>query len=198
MAVQSVCAKIVNGLDLSCTPPTRKYYQQAVIINKGDIASYTITPPDAEAESCDYKVVFELEEGATGYRITGPEAGSSIFGSFDKSRSDLGFPQYVHNVQILMAGISEAVKCLLDGLDKGSFVVALQLKDGTVEIYGIENGITTGDYTYDIQGGGGGTPILLSSLEDAPEKYLPLVYEAAVPGQETADFDSAFENVASA
>lgn len=192
MAVLNLCAKLVNGLDISCNAPVRKYYQQAVIINKTDIASYVITPPDPEIPSCDYKVTFQLNPGTTGYRIIGSQAGSSFFGSFDKTRSDLGYPQYVHNTSILIAGITEEVKCILDSLDKGLFVVALQLQDGTVEIFGIVNGLTTGDYTYDIQGGGGGTAILLSSLENAPETRLPLVYESAVPGQENEDFDDAF------
>ena len=82
---------------------------------------------------------------------------------------------------MLAGGVSEAVKCILDSIDKGSFVAAFQLGDGTVEILGIENGLTTGDYTYDVQGGGGGTAVVLSSLEDAPERYLPLIYESAVP-----------------
>lgn len=192
MAVQSICAKLFNNLDGSCIAPVRKYYQQAVIINKTDIESYTVTTADVDTETCNYKVTFDLKAGTTGYRISGIEAGSSFFGSFDKSRSDLGYPQYIHNTSILVAGVSEEVKCILDSLDKGSFVVALQLTDGTVEIYGIENGLTTGDYTYDVQGGGGGTPIVLSSLEDAPERYIPLIYESGVPGQENEDFDDAF------
>lgn len=192
MAIQSLCAKLFNGLDVSCDAPVRKYYQQAVIINKSDIDDYTITLPNAETEECDYKVTFELKAGKTGYRILGAEAGSSFYGSTDKSRSDLGYAQYIHNVGILVAGVTEDVKCILDSLDKGSFVVALQLKDGTVEIYGIVNGLTTGDYSYNIQEGGGGTQIILSSLEDAPESNLPLIYESAVPGQENEDFDDAF------
>src|SRR5690606_14160736 len=192
MAIQSLCAKLFNGLDVSCDAPVRKYYQQAVIINKSDIDDYTITLPNAETEECNYKVAFELKAGTTGYRILGAEAGSSFYGSTDKSRSDLGYAQYIHNVGILVAGVTEEVKCILDSLDKGSFVVALQLKDGTVEIYGIVNGLTTGDYSYNIQEGGGGTQIILSSLEDAPESNLPLIYESAVPGQETEDFDDAF------
>src|SRR5690606_7070245 len=192
MAVQSLCARLFNSLDVSCNAPTRKYYQQAVIINKSDIESYTITLPDAETETCNYKVEFELGAGKTGYRISGAQAGSSFYGSFDKTRSDLGYAQYIHNTGILIAGVTEEVKCILDSLDKGSFVVALQLKDGTVEIYGIVNGLSTGDYSYNIQEGGGGTQILLSSLEDAPESNLPLVYESAVPGQESTDFDDAF------
>ncbi len=192
MAITSLCAKLFNSLDVSCVAPVRKYYQQAVIINKTDIEAYTITLPDADVETCAYKVEFALKDGATGYRISGAEAGSSFYGSFDKSRSDLGYAQYIHNTSILVTGVSEEVKCVLDSLDKGSFVVALQLKDGTVEVYGIVNGLTTGDYSYNIQEGGGGTPILLSSLEDAPESNLPLIYESAVPGQENEDFDDAF------
>lgn len=192
MAIQSLCAKLVNGADYSCDAPVRKYYQQAVIINKSDIADYTLALPDAETGDCEYTVTFELNAGTTGYRILGAEAGSSFYGSFDKSRSDLGYAQYIHNVGILVAGISEDVKCLLNSLDKGSFVVAMQLKDGTVEIFGMVNGLTTGDYSYNIQEGGGGTQIILSSLEDAPEANLPLVYESSVPGQENEDFDDAF------
>jgi hypothetical protein len=193
MAIQSLCAKIFNGLDVSCVKPVSKYYQQAVIINKSDIASYTITLPDEETEECAYTVVFELNPGATGYRIIGAEAGSSFYGSVSKTRSDPGgYAQYVHNVGIFMAGLSEESKCILSGLDKGSFVIALQAKDETVEIFGIVNGLTTGDYEYNIQEGGGGTQIILSSLEDAQEGSLPLIYESAVPGQETEDFDDAF------
>ena len=114
------------------------------------------------------------------------------YGSHDKTRSDLGFAQYIHNVGILIAGVSEEVKCVLDSLDKGSFVVALQWKDGTVEIFGFVNGLTTGDYSYNVQEGGGGTQIILSSLEDAPENNLPLIYKSAVADQETLDFDAAF------
>jgi len=198
MAVESICAKLVNGLDLSCVSPPRKYYQQAVIINKSDIDSFTITPPDAETETCNYKVEFTLKEGATGYRIQGIEAGSSFFGNFDKSRSDLGYPQYLHRVQVLIAGITEAAKCILDALDKGTFVAVLQLTDGTVEVYGIENGLSSADYTYDVQANSGGSVVALQSLETAPETYIPLVYESATPGNETIDFDDAFANPASA
>lgn len=194
MAVLNLCAKLVNGLDVSCESPVRKYYQQAVLINKTDIEDYTITPPAPEYDQCNYTVTFELGSGTTGYRIIGPQGGSSFFGSVEKSRNDLGYPQYLHVPSILIAGVTEEVKCILDSLDKGSFVVAMQLTDGTVEIFGMENGLTTGDYTYDIQGGGGGTAIVLSSLEDAPERYLPLIYESDTPGNEGIDFDDAFAN----
>jgi len=194
MAIETICALLSGGNDASCLAPARKYHQQAVLINKSDIDPATVTISSPAGVTCNYNVEFSLKAGKTGYKFLGPAAGSNFLGSYDKSRSDLGFPQYKQNAQILIAGVTEAAKCILDSLDKGSFVVALQLLDGTVEIYGIGNGLTTGDYTYDIQGGGGGTPVLLSSLDDAPENYLPFVYNPGVGGDANADFDDNFNN----
>lgn len=194
MAVTSICALLANGYDGSCVDLPRKYFQQAVFINKTDIdlASITYTLPDAETGACNYTVAFDLKAGKTGYRITGAENGNAFFGSFDKSTSDNGYVQYIHNVQIFLGGLTEESKCILSALDKGSFVVALQLSNGTVEIFGIGSGLSTGDYTYNIVEGAGGSVIVLSSLEDSPESRLPLIYESAVPGQENEDFDDAF------
>ena len=195
MSTQSTCATLSAGRDGSCNAPVRKFDQCAVIINKDDILSYTENTPNGA--QCDFNVEFTLKEGKTGYSVTGPEAGSSFFGSFDKARGDLGYAEYIHNASILMSGIDEAGNCILDALDKGKFVVALRLTDGTVVIYGIVNGLTTGDYTYDPQAGGGGAPILLSSLADAPEARVPYIYKSATENGESADFDALFANTAS-
>lgn len=195
MAVTSICGTLKAGLDLSCNPPVRKYYQQAVIINKSDIATFTINPPTIS--TCAYSVEFTLKEGKTGYRISGGENGSTFKGMFAKAVNDTtGLVEYTHTAQLLIAGVDAATKCILDALDKGSYVVALQIGT-TIEIFGIQNGLTTGDYTYDVQEGGGGAAIPLQSREDAPEGYLPLVYESAVPGSEVADFDAEFANTGS-
>lgn len=201
MALASVCGVLLDGQDQSCTPPKRRYYQQVVVINKSDIdpASVVKSLTDYESPSpvCEYGVSFSLKEGKTGHRFSGIEAGSSYFGTFDKTRSDFGYPQYIHNANLLVVGADAASKCVLSALDKGSYVVAYQFADGTVEIYGFDNGLATGDYSYDIQGGGGGSAVILSSLENAPENDLPYVYISAVPGQEGADFDSNFANTGS-
>ena len=200
MAVIPLCARLLSGQDASCTPLKRRYFQQAVVINKTDIEDYTITLTDFDSETptCAYNVEFTLKEGATGYRFSGGENGSTFFGRYNKTLSELGgLPQYAHEVQMLVVGADEAAKCILSGLDKGSYVVALQFSDGTVEIYGMENGLSTGDYTYSIQENGGGTAVILSSNETTPESHLPLVYKSAVPGEEGADFDAAFANPAS-
>jgi hypothetical protein len=195
MAITSICGTLKAGLDLSCVAPTRRYYQQAVIINKADIETITVNPPTAE--TCAYTVEFSLKDGKTGYRILGGANGSTFKGMFAKSVNDTtGIVEYIHTAQLLIAGVDAATKCVLDALDKGSYVVALQIGN-TVEIFGIQNGLTTGDYTYDVQEGGGGAAIPLQSREDAPEGYLPLVYESAVPGSEVADFDDMFANTGS-
>lgn len=198
MATTSLCGTLKNGQDASCVAPARRFYQQAVVINLADIDQTTvvITTPTAEAPDCAYNVEFSLKEGKTGFRFVGSEAGSTYKGYFDKTTSDLGYPQYKHNGQILVVGSTEESKCVLDSLSKGKYAIAYQFTDGTVEIYGFQNGLTTGDFTYDVQEGGGGTPIVLSSLDTAPENFVPLVYKSGTEGGETADFDANFENEA--
>ncbi len=193
MATTSPCGLLANGQDASCITPTRRYFQQAVVINKTDILDYTITVPTAEDPECVYTVAFTLKEGKTGYLFAGSENGSVYKGYFDKSTSDLGQPQYIHNVQMLVVGADEQSKCVLDSLGRGSYVVAMQLGN-TIEVFGMESGLVAGDYTYDLQEGGGGTPIVLSSLEVAPEGRVPFVYVSATPGDEVTDFDALFAN----
>lgn len=198
MAITSNCALLLAGQDSACEAPARKFWQQAVVINKQDIdpssVEVTRTDFDSETPTCAYNVQFSLKDGKTGFSFIGPETGTSFFGSFDKSLSDLGHVQYIHNSSMLVVGNTESAMCILDSLSKGLFVVAFQYTDGTVVIYGLENGLTAQDFTYDPQAGGGGQAIVLSSLENAPERYLPLIYKSEIPGNETADFDSAFAN----
>jgi len=190
MAQESICAKLISGYDADCVSSARRYYQQAVVINKSDIQAFSITMPSEDR--CEYFVQFALKPGTTGYLFRGASAGSSFLGSYSKSRSDLGQPQYTHNVQLLVLGVTQDSKCILDALDKGLYVVALQLTDGTVEIFGMEHGLTTGDYDYNVQEGGGGSIINLQSLDVAPENKLPVVYQSETSGGEEADFDSLF------
>lgn len=197
MAIFSRCAELLNGQNTVCEAPKRRYFQQVVLINKADIEDYEIIRTDFDAENpvCAYSVSFSLKEGKTGYRFTGPETGSGYFGTVDKSVSGLGFVQFIHNANIVLMGASEEAKCILDSLSRAGVVAAYQFSDGTVEIYGIENGLTAQDFTYDVQGGGGGSAIILSSNELSPENYLPLIYKSTSPGSESEDFDSNFANI---
>lgn len=192
MATSNICAELQDGFDLSCIRNlVKKYAQEAVIINYNDIDHNVSVPSGIDGETCDYTVQLTLKPGKTGVRVKLPGSGSSIKGFTAKSKDDNSFVQYLHQVQILAAGVTAAQKCILDKLDHGSYVVAVQAGT-TVEIYGLQNGLSTGDYTLDIAEGGGATLIVLQSDENAQESFLPLVYKPQTGGDAVADFDELF------
>lgn len=195
MATYNACAELKKGQDTSCLSPKRRYIQQSVVINYGDIDRKTIVYTDPTAPSvCAYSVQFSLKTGKTGYLFRGSENASSFKGYADKANSEnFGNPEYIHHSQIPIVGVDENAKCILSSLDKGSYVVAMQFSDNTIEIFGLENGMKTDDYTYDPQEGGGGGLIVLSSREFSPEGMLPVVYKSLVEGGEIADFDDLFK-----
>ena len=195
MANTAICAELDGVVDLSCIKSlVKKYFQEIVIINFNDI-DRTASVINQAGALCDYSVSMVLKAGKRGVMLKLPENGNTIRGSYAKSTSDLGFIQYLQTVQILIAGVTKEIKCILDKLDRGRFVVAAQLADGTVEIYGYENGLTTGDYTFDLVEGGGGAKIPLQSKEAEQESMLPLIYKPAVPGSENADFNEQFSQI---
>ena len=195
MANIAICAELDGEVKLSCIRTlVKKYFQEIVIINFNDI-DRTASVINQSGALCDYSVSMVLKAGKKGVMLKLPENGNTIRGSYAKSTSDLGFIQYLHTVQILIAGVTKEIKCILDKLDRGRFVVAAQLADGTVEIYGFENGLTTGDYTFDLVEGGGGAKIPLQSKEAEQETLLPMVYKSAVPGSENADFNEQFSQI---
>lgn len=201
MALPSICAQLKDGLDLSCSRPTGKYYQQVVLMNYSDINPETVVAPWLEdyptAEDCQYFVQFELENGATGFRFTFPERSTSVFGTADYDNSEQGYPTFIHNLNMLVASATEAQKCILDAILKGSFVAAAQLYNGVVEIYGLQYGLYAQAVTIDGQTNAGATPIILSSIEGSEENFLPLVYKPQVGGDAIADFDDNFANTGS-
>lgn len=194
MAVSTTCGKLKNGLDTACKPLTRKYYQQAVVINKNDIDTKTINKGCSEG-STKYEVEFTLKSGEKGFRFLGSENGNVFLGRYSKAMNDdNGHVEYTHEVQMFIGGIDEETKCVLSSLDQGRYVVAMQAMDGKVEIFGIRNGMTTDDYDYSIAENGGGAAVVLHSQENSPEADLPLIYSAGSSGDEGADFDDGFEN----
>lgn len=193
MATTSICAKLNKGQDISCVSSiVKKYYQEAVVINHSDV-NFNLTgaiQKDCTAGSEKYGVKLTLKSGAKGYRFKSIEGGTAVVGSYDKGKTEVGFPQYLHKVQIPVTGVNAEAKCILDALDKGSFLIALQAKDGTVEIYGFENGMGTADYTRNITENGGVTLLTLQSNDDNQESHSPLLHIAT---DVNADFDSLFE-----
>lgn len=191
MAVTSVCGQLNRGQDLSCPNLAKKYFQQAIVINRQDIENYQV---QIDSTKNEFYVSFNLKKGKTGYLFRGKEAGSSFFGSADKSTTEQGMIQYLHKTNLILQTADVEGKLSQHELDNGSFLVALQLTNNTVEIYGMEFGMSTADYTLDLQANGGVNTVVLQSFENSQENYLPLIYQSEVEGSENADFDSLFEN----
>lgn len=186
------CETLRAGLDLSCGNIVKKYYQQAVLVNRDDILNKLILTSTLSIEDiydCRHRVAFNLKENKNGFLFSTSENSSSIFGVVEKSIVQ-GIPQYLHSVTILVLGVSEAVKCVLKQLDYADYFVALQLYDGTVEIYGFEFGMTTDNYTYDPMNSEGGAIIKLKSNSEALEDELPFIYDG-----DSTDFDNLFADV---
>lgn len=184
--------KLRAGLDLTCGNIVKKYYQQAILVNREDILNKRILTSTLSIEdvySCRHKVAFNLKTGKSGFLFSASENSSSIFGVVEKSIVQ-GIPQYLHSVTIIVLGVSEVVKCVLKQLDYADYFVALQLYDGTIEIYGFEFGMTTDNYTYDPMNSDGGAIIKLKSLGDALEDELPFIYDG-----DSVDFDNLFADV---
>ena len=194
MANTAICAEIDGEIDLSCIRNLpKKYFQEVVLINYNDIDRTASVLGDFDGVTCDYTVQMVLKEGKKGVMFKIPETSGSIFGTTAKSTVEVtGLPQYLHLVQILAMGISSEIKCLLDKLGRGKYIVAAQLADGTVEIYGWENGVSAGDYTIDLAAGGGASVVPLQSKDTEQESMLPLIYKPQTGGSANADFNEQF------
>lgn len=162
------CKELLRGHDVSCEFPTRKYYQQLVLVNLDDVNQVAYDISDVS-----HSIVFNLVTGAKGFRYMGNENGSLYSASFSKTTKK-GQPFYNHSVNLPVIGVSIETKLVLKELDLSNYFAAIQFKDGTIEIYGFENGLKTNDYTYETQNGLGGIGITLSSRYD--EEEIPYVY----------------------
>lgn len=195
MANTAICAEITGEIDLSCIRGlVKKYFQEVVIINYNDV-DRVASILNTDGAACDYSVSMVLKAGKKGVMLKLPDNGSTVKGTFSKTTSDIGYVQYSHMANILLAGVSAEIKCTLDKLDRGRYIIAAQLSDGQVELFGYEKGLTTGDYTWDIVEGGGGTVIPMQSKEGEEETLQPLLYKSAVVGGEGADFNEQFAQI---
>lgn len=200
---ESICGKIYKGQDSSCEVQQKGHEQEIVVMNYSDLDTLEVERECTDEDS-KYRVKFTLKQGASGVKFIGPVGGNMMKGTFDKTRADNGLVEYQHMAHILMAGINEEQKCILDALDKGRAFIAVKIRNykrntpaglnEAIEIYGIGQGLVTADYTYDLTENGGLVDITLNSQEGAFENNLPYIYESEVSGQEITDFDALFAN----
>ena len=189
------CVRLVNGQNSACGSYVRKYYQQAVLINKKDVEEYLILLPIFDglpSKFCRYRLSFKLFENRRGIRFTAAETGNIINGSFSRSLKE-NIPQYRHLVQLPLFGVSQEAKCILHQLDYSEYFAVLQTYDNQIEVFGFENGLEPEDYEFNIQNSGGNI-MALSSIPDALEDTQPLIYKNAT-NTEVEDFDNDFGDI---
>lgn len=162
------CTKLFMEQDLSCYDGHRKYYQQLVLVNLEDVNEVVYNVDDN-----NHSIAFNLNENTTGYRYRGNENASVYSASFSKSTRK-GQPLYTHTVRLPIVGVGTTTKLILKQLDLSDYFAAIQFRDGTIEIYGFENGLTTQDYTFEAQNGMGGVEIVLESKHE--EEHPPYIY----------------------
>lgn len=194
------CGILNKGQDNACPTLQKGYVQEVKLANFADIDTYTITK-DCDVSS-KHRVALTLKTGATTYSFTGNQRGTSIRSWYSKTSDDNGYPMYTHHVQIVITRVTEEQKCILKALDNGLFVAFTKLRNydnanandiqEAIEVYGFGNGLSTGDYDYNIAETGGVTLIDLTSQEGMEESDIPFMYASATPGSEIEDWESDF------
>lgn len=176
------CKTLLHEQDTSCMSVFQKYYQQIVLVNLDDVNEVVYDVTDN-----NHAIAFNLHDGTTGYRYRGNENVSLYSASFSKSDFK-GQPLYSHQVNLPVIGVGVTTKLILKELDLANYFAAIQFRDGTVEIYGFENGLKTNDYDFEAQNGMSGIGLTLSSKFD--EETVPYVY-----GGNSVDFDNKFGDI---
>ena len=186
-----ICNTLRGGQDLSCAIPEYIPFQEAKLINKSDIEEATIS---VDCETDEYNVDFKLKPGKKAFAFIASVNGNHVRGIDSLVRNDKGYAMWNHAMHFLFAGVDEASTCQREALAKGSIVGAIKYNDGTVKIYGLENGMASEEYDYDLVEEEGLFPMVLSSLEGRSERYLPLVFNPS-EGDAEAIFDNDFQEL---
>lgn len=193
------CITLYKGQDSTCQTYANKYFQQAVLINKKHVKAFEVnrgvgTDISFPDEISKNNIRFQLLEGERGILFRGNERGDSFNAMWSMEREDY-IPQYIHEVQLPIFGVKESTKVILKSLDESEYFAAVQYRDGTVEIFGFDNGLKTDSYDFEPQGNGGGSIIELISSENGMEDDPPYVYVPIGDNTATEDFDNLFEDI---
>lgn len=182
------CEKLRNGLKI-CDSGVKNYEQSVVLINRADVLNSQILTSTVDVNdnyNCRYGIAFNLKPNLKGFSYSITENSDVIFGTYEMSRKE-NIPQYKHSVTLPIVGTSQSIKCILKQIDNSDYFAALRLKDGTIEIYGFEFGLTNDTYNYDVQNSDGGAILKLTSNSESFEDELPFIYLG-----NSIDFDNLF------
>jgi len=177
-----ICERLTRNIDNRCGSPARKFEQRLVLIPYDDILSYVIDTSN-DNHSAEF---YLLPTYSGGHHIVSNANGDNISASFNMSR-DENIPRYTHTVNFPIIGIEGKVMNALRKIDATKYVAVLRFGDGTIKIYGLENGLKSTGYSYTPQSRSGGGRISLKS--DFTESFQPFEYSG-----DKGNFDNDFNN----
>src|SRR5699024_3413532 len=105
-----------------------------------------------------HRVYFKLKDNKKGFSFENIATSDQVFGVCEKKETD-NFPEYKHKLNFIFTGLNESDKQLLLSFNLSNYFGAICYTDGTVEIYGFENGLKANDYSIDYQNNGWVAPI---------------------------------------
>jgi len=177
-----ICEKLSRNIDNQCASPARKWEQRVALIPYDDITNYTL---DASGDNHSADIFLNLNYNGGHHIVTSANA-SSINASFTMSR-DENIPRYSHSVTFPIIGVDNLQMSSLRQIDATKYVAFVRFSDGTIKIFGLENGLKSTGYSYTPQSSSGGGSITLKS--DYTEAFQPLVYSG-----NPSNFDNDFNN----
>lgn len=200
MACTDVCAVVLNDLLYDCdNKPTGGIVQTAKLINKCDIEAGDWTLNRAmDGLTCTHTIQYSGLDPVTlnAKTIQGIPGKRLLNASFSSSNTDYGW-YWTHIVNLFSLGLTREGLCNLKAFGAGAEVVVIieQNFKGTSNqdaflVYGWDNGLKLGDFTYDANENNGNSIIPLTSLEPDLEPFPPMVLFNTDYATTKAFFDS--------
>ena len=204
------CEDLINGYGVGCSNDQRLFIQKLVLINKSSVLEYLVRKSSIDIENnynCAHDIVFRLKENESGKLISQIDNARNVSGTHERSE-DLNVSEWNHSVSFIVQGYNESLICFLNNLNVAHYFAAAMLTDGTVIIYGFDNGLRPNNYSVDLQGNNGVTNIKLETAKGEEEQEQPYIYKslnstpesdfnnlfADIPAFEFGDFNNDFNN----
>lgn len=187
------CEDLIRGYSVGCTNDQRLFVQKLVLINKSNVLEYFVRKSSVDIEdnfNCNHNIVFRLNEGEKGKLISQIDNARNVFATHERSE-DSNISEWLHSVNFIIQGYNESLICFLNNLNVAHYFAAAMLTDGTVIIYGFDNGLRPNNYSVDLQGNNGVTNIKLETSKGEEEQEQPYIY-----GGNISDFDNLFQDIA--
>lgn len=190
-----LCEDILNGYNSGCENNQRRFVQKIVLLNKSDILEYKILKSRLDINgglNIDHSIYFRLKDGKKGISVTNIHNGYNVNGTWDFSENDYS-QNYTHSIKFITTGYNDSLAYFLSVINTALYFATLCMSDGTVLVFGFDNGLHSSSYKVDLQGANGVTQITLQTGKNEEEYNAPFIYQSGNIAQN--DFDNLFADL---